>query len=610
MNKRIIFDSSDSESDNDSQVSNSKRKRELELFEKEKKTKEDEELWNSIFSCSDIEEEENYADDESSDSEYIPNDETTETETEIETETETEQEELKTEEEFDENEEETEIEEEIDLGESDTEEESDDGFKTLDDGFKMKVQKDGNIMFRITPKYLSPLKEPPVSNDELEQLEKINKLIDEKELSEYDIVKSNLLDEDKAFYLEKFRIMSDRDVHPLDKLKYKYEIYRKINDVSSLNEEEAIKYKALKEQGRQTILNRILNTSHNQEVQQVLFKKYNRMIKYTRDDSDYIKLHEWINLVLELPTQEKQIIKDNETIGQRINTIRGVMNKHIYGQNEVKDRIIEIMCSKFTRHSYNCFGLEGEPGIGKTAFVRCLAEALDLPFYQISLAGIKDVNVLNGHSSTYIGAKCGQITEALVSMGYTNGILFLDEFDKLPQSSDVAQKFMHILDPIQNMEFRDEYLSDVKLDLSKLLIIISANNIGNINRIVRDRIDFIHMDGYTNNAKINIARDYIIPKIETKMGIKGNFILENPVISYIIEHCIENTKGIRQLEHYLGSLFEKLNALKIQSEGEHNFELEYKVNDFVLPYRLDITNLNKLMKNKRTMNTTIMNMYI
>ena len=601
MSKRIIFDSSDSESDNDSQITKSKRKREDDLFEKEKKIKEDEELWNSIFSCSDIDEEDEDADDE--DSDY--------TESEEES-TEEESTEEKTEEElFDENEEETETEEEIDLGESDTEEESDeDGYTTLDNGFRMKVQKDGNIMFRITPSYLEPLKEPPVSKEELQQLEKINKLIDEKELSEYDIVKSNLLDEDKAYYLEKFRIMNERDVHPMDRLKYKYEIFRKINDVSSLSLEETIKYKNLKEQGKQTVLNKILNTKHSQAIQQVLFKKYNRMIKYTRDDSDYIKLYEWINLVLDLPTEEKQIIRENETIGQRINTIRTVMNQHIYGQNEVKDRIIEIMCSKFTRQSYNCFGLEGEPGIGKTAFVRCLAEALDLPFYQISLAGIKDVNVLNGHSSTYIGAKCGQITEALVSMGYTNGILFLDEFDKLPQSSDVAQKFMHILDPIQNMEFRDEYLSDVKLDLSKLLIIISANNIGSINRIVRDRIDFIHMDGYENNAKVNIARDYIIPKIEEKMNIKGSFVLDNPVINYIVEHCIEKTKGIRQLEHYLGSLFEKLNALKIQSEGDHNFSLEYGVKEFQIPYRLDITNLNKIMKNKRNMNTTIMNMYI
>jgi len=235
----------------------------------------------------------------------------------------------------------------------------------------------------------------------------------------------------------------------------------------------------------------------------------------------------------------------------------------------------------------------GNPGVGKTALAKLLAESIDLPFYQISFGGAHDSSILKGHSYTYIGSKPGEMAEALISMGVKNGVLFLDELDKIDsfRGQEVINTLLHILDYTQNSEFKDNYLHGIPIDLSKLIIVVSINDLNSINSILKDRLPIVTFKDYDISDKINIGTNYLIPRVLKNLNMHSSKIkYDETSVAYIIEKSQVQEAGVRQLERNISTILERINVLiQINGNDKSNkrIKISYNIPKFKLPLVLN-----------------------
>jgi ATP-dependent Lon protease len=237
----------------------------------------------------------------------------------------------------------------------------------------------------------------------------------------------------------------------------------------------------------------------------------------------------------------------------------------------VKGEIIEYLAGK--KQAGKNFGkvicLVGPAGTGKTSIVRSIAEALGRPYGKISLGGIHDEGEIRGHRSTYVSAKPGIIVQALQQAKVKNPVILADEIEKMGKSEqhgDPAAAFLEILDPEQNEKFRDHYL-EMRIDLSQIMFVCTANRIDTISKPLRDRMEIIEIPPYTENDKENIAKKHIIPKLFNKYNkiTKEQLTLEDPAIQEIIKNYTLEP-GVRDLERKLDKIFQKFSEKK-EMEG-------------------------------------------
>ena len=173
----------------------------------------------------------------------------------------------------------------------------------------------------------------------------------------------------------------------------------------------------------------------------------------------------------------KNLDKYYKNIPDTLFKIAKKLNEELYGMNEVKEQILTFINARLTNpHVRGCsLGLIGPPGTGKTTIARLLSTVLETPFAQMSFGGVRNADFLKGHDFCYIGSRPGEIVRCLSSMQYKNGILFMDEFEKIADNKAITSCLLHIIDPQQNHEFRDSYLRELKIDLSHLWFIYSMN---------------------------------------------------------------------------------------------------------------------------------------
>jgi ATP-dependent Lon protease len=195
-----------------------------------------------------------------------------------------------------------------------------------------------------------------------------------------------------------------------------------------------------------------------------------------------------------------------------------------------------------------------------TMIARTLASALSFPFEQISFGGVTGSEFLLGHDYTYIGSKPGEIAKSLIRMKHKNGILFLDEFEKVSTKKDIISTLLHITDFSQNNEFRDNYLSDIKIDLSSLWFIYSMNNLPE-DPALRDRLFLIEVPGYTASEKIKILIDYLLPRALTNIGLCKSSVTCDKETAKIIIHNSVKTEGIRELERSVKDIINKIHFM-------------------------------------------------
>jgi ATP-dependent Lon protease len=299
------------------------------------------------------------------------------------------------------------------------------------------------------------------------------------------------------------------------------------------------------------------------EVRKEAERELKRMERLPAAAPDYHVIRTYLDFVLELPWKKSSEDKLD------LNEARRILDEDHYGLEDVKERILEFLAVIKLRPDAKspilCF--VGPPGVGKTSLGRSIARALGREFERMSLGGVRDEAELRGHRRTYIGAMPGRIIQAIRRAGVNNPVMMLDEIDKLGNDyrGDPAAALLEILDPQQNNSFRDHYL-DLPFDLSTVFFIATANQLSPVPPPLRDRMEIIQLAGYSDQEKLHIALQYLIPRQIRENGLTpGQLEITNDAIKLIAARYTREA-GVRQLERTIGSLARKI-ALKI-AQGE------------------------------------------
>ena len=257
---------------------------------------------------------------------------------------------------------------------------------------------------------------------------------------------------------------------------------------------------------------KILELKTSPKNKEVIYRKYEEFMNMDSKDDEYGKIKNWLTWVTDIPhDMVKEIKVDNIT--KFIINAKEKLDKELYGMEKVKEQILLFLTAKLQNPNmiHSNLGLCGSPGTGKTAIARLISEIMDWGFSQISFGGVDKADFLKGHDYAYIGSGPGEIVKSLKLLGHKNGIIFLDEIDKINDNLDIRSALLHIIDPSQNSDFRDIFLSEIKIDLSKIWWVGSMNSIPKDDALA-DRWYIIEVEGYSVKDKIQIIENYLLPK--------------------------------------------------------------------------------------------------
>lgn len=299
------------------------------------------------------------------------------------------------------------------------------------------------------------------------------------------------------------------------------------------------------------------------EVAEVFEKELKKLERTNPQSPDYNVQLTYLQTLLGLPWGV--YTPDN----LNINNAEKTLNKDHYGLEKVKERILEHLAVLKLKDDMKSpiVCLYGPPGVGKTSLGRSIASALKRKYVRMSLGGVHDEAEIRGHRKTYIGAMPGRIIKSLIKAGSSNPVIILDEIDKLGSDhrGDPSSAMLEVLDPEQNNTFHDNYL-DVDYDLSKVMFIATANNLGTIPPALLDRMELIEVSGYITEEKIEIARRHLVPKELNNNGLKKEDVkLSKAALEYIIENHTRES-GVRELEKKINKIMRKI-ALDFARKG-------------------------------------------
>jgi ATP-dependent Lon protease len=290
------------------------------------------------------------------------------------------------------------------------------------------------------------------------------------------------------------------------------------------------------------------------EIREKMEEEIGKIVLMDAASSEYAVTRNYIDTVLSLPWNKKTVDSIDLAKAEKI------LNRDHYGLEDVKKRILEFLAVKKLKPdgkgSIIC--LVGPPGVGKTSLGKSIARALNRKFFRISLGGMRDEAEIKGHRRTYIGAMPGKIIQGLKICKHRNPVFMLDEIDKLGQSfqGDPASALLEVLDPEQNIEFRDYYI-DAPFNLSDVLFITTANTTDTIPQVLADRMEIIRLAGYIANEKYEIARRYLLPKQLEQHGLMKNSIrIDKKGFMYIINNYAREA-GVRNLERQIEKICRK-----------------------------------------------------
>lgn len=313
-------------------------------------------------------------------------------------------------------------------------------------------------------------------------------------------------------------------------------------------------------------------------VTEALEKELKRLERTNPASPEMGVIQNYIEWVLDLPWN----IENQETID--VKEAQKTLDKHHYGLTKVKERIIEYLSIKALSPDIKApiVCLVGPPGVGKTSIATSIAQALKRKFVRASLGGVRDEAEIRGHRRTYVGAMPGRIIEGIKNAGSKDPLFLLDEVDKMASDyrGDPVSALLEVLDPEQNSTFSDHYIG-LAFDLSKVMWIITANDLGNIPRPLRDRMEIIMLPSYTEVEKMHITKEHLLDKVKKANGLKKSQVnMSNEVISKIIEDYTREA-GVRELERQLSKACRKA-AYKIVTEKKKSVRITKKnITDFL-----------------------------
>lgn len=374
----------------------------------------------------------------------------------------------------------------------------------------------------------------------------------------------NILDiDDTMERLEQFKVLFDRE---LEIAKIERKISAKVKGSIDKSQKEFYLREQLKaihselgedpEEGEE-LLEQIKAKGLPKDVEEKALKEISRLDKINPSSPDYSIILNYLDWIKDLPFNDYTV--DTEDL----KAAKEILDKDHFGLEKVKERIVEYLAvlhlTKEIKGPILCF--VGPPGVGKTSVATSIARALNRKFVRMSLGGVKDEAEIRGHRKTYVGAMPGRIIYGLKNAGSANPVFLLDEIDKLSADihGDPASALLEVLDPEQNVTFRDRYL-EVPFDLSKVMFITTANSVDTIPYPLLDRMEIIELTGYTNEEKLQIAKRYLIPKQLKLNGLKESKleITDDGIAEIISGYTME--AGVRNLDREIASVVRKVAA--------------------------------------------------
>ena len=290
------------------------------------------------------------------------------------------------------------------------------------------------------------------------------------------------------------------------------------------------------------------------EVKEKLFKEIKRFKSSMNSPAEIGVIRTYIETLLEMPWNKT--VKENTDLAYA----EKILDADHYGLEQVKERVLEFLAVRtLTKKGESpILCLVGPPGTGKTSIARSLARALQKPYVRISLGGVRDEAEIRGHRRTYVGAMPGRIANGLKTAGVKNPVMLLDEIDKVSSDykGDTFSALLEVLDSEQNSKFQDHYM-EVPLDLSEVLFIATANSLQTIPRPLLDRMEIIEISSYTENEKLHIAEEHLIPKQLEKHGLTSETLSISKRAIWKIAENYTKEAGVRQMEREIGNICRK-----------------------------------------------------
>jgi len=301
-------------------------------------------------------------------------------------------------------------------------------------------------------------------------------------------------------------------------------------------------------------------------------KELSKMQRMNPQVAEYSIQRNYLDLFLDLPWNKFSTDKFD------LKRAKKILDRDHYGLDDVKKRIVEYLAVLKLRNDMKSpiLCLYGPPGVGKTSLGKSIAEALGREYVRMSLGGIRDEAEIRGHRKTYIGAMPGRIIQSLKKAGTSNPVFVLDEIDKLSTShqGDPSSALLEVLDPEQNSEFHDNFL-EMGYDLSKVMFIATSNSLGSIQPALRDRMEIIHVTGYTIEEKVEIGKRHLLPKQLKEHGLTNKHLkLGKPQIEKIVEGYTRES-GVRSLEKQIAKMV-RYAATNIAMEESYDLKVTNK----------------------------------
>jgi ATP-dependent Lon protease len=375
-----------------------------------------------------------------------------------------------------------------------------------------------------------------------------------------------------------------------------------IKDLTGYDAQLSLKYK-------------ILKLEASKDVKETVYRKFEEFADMRSRDDEYGKLKNWLTWAIDIPHNRLKTL-DYPNLTEFLQNVARKLDKELYGMDKVKEQLLIFLNAKINNPTMKkcSLGLLGPPGSGKTALARLLAEVMDFPFEQISCGGVNGPEFFRGHDFTYVGSGPGEIVKCLKRMGYKNGILYLDEYEKVSENEATCAALLGITDPSQNHVYQDLYLSGLPMDLSHIWFIKSMNALPN-DSALRDRIFVVNVPGYSFTDKIKIVENYLIPKACKNAGLAQTDILfevgsANHLVSKV---CQSGDKGVRTIEKSITDIVNKIHFL-IQHQDESGNVKGFKISfdpKQKLTYPLILNNelIDKFVESKE-LNSYLHSMYI
>ncbi|MEO7370359.1 MAG: endopeptidase La [Ilumatobacteraceae bacterium] len=320
-----------------------------------------------------------------------------------------------------------------------------------------------------------------------------------------------------------------------------------------------------------------------EKVSNAVDKEIGRLEHMGQQSPEHSWIRTWLDRIFELPWN----IRTDDQLD--LDHARAQLDSDHYGLDEVKDRIVEFLAVRklrvardiqpsdaLVRQSGAVLTLVGPPGVGKTSLGESIAKAMGRKFVRVSLGGVRDEAEIRGHRRTYVGSQPGRIARAIIESGSMNPVVLLDEVDKLSAggwSGDPTAALLEVLDPAQNHTFRDHYL-EVELDLSNVVFIATANVADTIPAPLLDRMEFIRLDGYTEDEKVFIAERYLLPRQIEQAGLRTDEVTLTEAALRATITGYTREAGVRSLERELGKLTRKIAAKVATVDGSTPIEVD------------------------------------